>query len=111
MSIMKSISAFLVTFVLSFYCFTLKAETKRLEIVELDEGVRAHKYVQNYMKEHSISIKDVIDAYKAAMSKREEGSRKTIFEERESFVIYIAPEDKMIFSIGPNGPINEKGEE
>ena len=110
MSIKKSVLVFFTSFILSSYCLNLYSDTKELEIVNLSTDVQAHKYVQDYIKEHNLNISDVIEAYKEAMSKREKGNPRTIFEERDNFVIYISPEEKMIFSIGPNGPVQRKGE-
>ena len=110
MSVKKNIIIFIISFLVSLYFFSVYSDTKELEIVELGDGIHAHKYVQDYIKDHNLRTDDVIKAYKAAMSKREAGNSEIIFEKSEDFVIFIEPEEKMIVSIGPNGPVKMKEE-
>lgn len=110
MNLKKSIIALLISFVLSFHCFNIYSDTKELEIVNLAADIQAHKYVQDYIREHNLSTLDVIEAYKEAMSKRKDDDT-IIHEKKSNFVIFIDVEDKMIVSIGPNGPLRVKGEE
>lgn len=108
MSMKKSILAFLATFVLVFYCFTLTAETGRIEIVDLGEGISAHAIVKDIIVSNNIAIQDVIDVYKSVISKAENKDLLTIVGKHEDFSIYIEPEDKTIFSIAIR---RKKGEE
>ena len=87
----------------------LNAETGRLEIVELGEGVRAHKQVRKSMEDNHIKPEDVIEAYKTAIVKRKK-EETVIFEEREDFVIFISMRDKMIVSIIINKPVHMQEE-
>ena len=102
---------FLATFVLSLYCFTLKSETGCLEIVDLGEGVRAHKQVQESMVENHINAEDVIKAYRFAMLKRNKEEKKMIVEEGEDFSLLISVRDKTIVSLEPHKSFKTEGNE
>lgn len=107
MSLRKSIVSFFALFVLFFFYFNVRGEKGQLEIVDLGQGVLAHKQVQDSMMVNHISTEDVIEAYKAAMPKREKED-SIIYEKRSKFAIYIDTEEKMIVSIAIRHHVREE---
>lgn len=107
MSLRKSIISFFTLFVLFFFYLNVRAEKGQLEIVDLGEGVLAHKQVQDSMIVNHISTEDVIEAYKAAMPKREKED-SIIYEKRSNFAIYIDTEQKMIVSIAMRHQVKDE---
>lgn len=108
MSFKKSIIAFLTSFVLLFFYLNLRAETRLPEIIDLGEGIPAHAIVRDIILANNITVQDVIDTYRSAMSKEENKDVPTIIGRHEKFSIYIEPEDKTIFSVKINRNREEK---